>query len=182
MNSDGARPSSSGRERIIQAYRFALDPSPAQGRALVSHAGAARFAWNWGLARCHERYAAEAKWYSAAELHKMWNPVKKGDPGRAWWNEKSRCGCQETSRALDGALREFVNSRDGQRRGRRIGVPRFKKRGRCRDSFRVSTGPMRVGADRHQVTLPRLGTVNTSESTRKLTRRLEAGTGRILSA
>ena len=50
------------------AYRFALDPSPAQARALRSHAGAARFAWNWGLARCKERYAAERRWYSAAEL------------------------------------------------------------------------------------------------------------------
>jgi transposase len=41
------------------AYRFALDPTPAQQRALRSHAGAARFAWNWGLARCKERCAAE---------------------------------------------------------------------------------------------------------------------------
>ncbi len=46
------------------AYRFALDPSPAQERSLRSHAGAARFAWNWGLAKCKERYAAERKWYS----------------------------------------------------------------------------------------------------------------------
>ena len=36
---------------VRQAYRFALDPSPAQERTLRSHAGAARFAWNWGLAR-----------------------------------------------------------------------------------------------------------------------------------
>jgi putative transposase len=34
--------------KVRQAYRFALDPSPAQERALRSHAGAARFAWNWG--------------------------------------------------------------------------------------------------------------------------------------
>jgi putative transposase len=34
----------------MQAYRFALDPSPAQVRDLCSHAGAARLAYNWGLA------------------------------------------------------------------------------------------------------------------------------------
>ena len=50
---------------VIQAYRFALQPTPAQERALSSHAGASRFAWNWGLARVGERYAAEGKWYSA---------------------------------------------------------------------------------------------------------------------
>jgi transposase len=48
--------------KIIQAYRFALDPTPEQERALRSHAGAARFAWNWGLAQCRTRYAAEKTW------------------------------------------------------------------------------------------------------------------------
>ena len=61
---------------MVQAYRFALDPSPAQERALRSHAGASRFAWNWALAKCRERYAAERKWYSGAELHRRWNAVK----------------------------------------------------------------------------------------------------------
>jgi hypothetical protein len=36
---------------VIQAYRFALDPAPRQVRALLRHAGAARLAYNWGLAR-----------------------------------------------------------------------------------------------------------------------------------
>ena len=34
---------------VKTAYRFALDPTPAQEHALRSHAGAARFAWNWAL-------------------------------------------------------------------------------------------------------------------------------------
>jgi putative transposase len=33
-----------------QAYRFALDPTPAQGEALNSHAGARNFAFNTMLA------------------------------------------------------------------------------------------------------------------------------------
>jgi putative transposase len=39
-----------------------------------------------------------------------------------------------------------------------------------------------VEADRHHVTLPRLGIIHVYESTRKLARRIEAGTARILSA
>jgi putative transposase len=62
--------------KVTQAYRFALNPSPAQERMLRSHAGAARFAWNWGLAKCLERYEAEGKWYSAAELHKLCGPPR----------------------------------------------------------------------------------------------------------
>ena len=166
--------------KVTQAYRFALDPSPAQEQILLSHAGAARFAWNWGLAKCGERYAAEGRWYSGTELHRLWNIEKKADPALAWWSENSKCAYQEAFRDLDRALRDFVKSRRGGRKGRRLGFPRFKKRGKCRDSFRFSTGAIRCA--RAKVTLPRLGSLRTHESTRKLARRLEAGTARILSA
>ena len=169
----------SGGVRVVRAYRFALDPSAAQERALRSHAGAARFGWNWGLAKCQERYAAEGKWYSAAELHRLWNAQKKADPALGWWAQNSKCSYQEAFRDLDRALRDFTASRTGGRKGRRVGFPRFKKRGRCKDSFRFS-GVMRCAGS--TVTLPRLGTIGTHESTRKLARRLENGTGRILSA
>ena len=74
---------------VRQAYRFVLDPTPAQERILRSHAGAARFAWNWALARCQERYAAEHRWYSGPELHKLWNAAKKADPALSWWDQNS---------------------------------------------------------------------------------------------
>jgi putative transposase len=125
---------------VIQAYRFALDPAPACERMLGSHAGAARFAWNWGLARCQQRYQAEGSWYSGSELHKLWNARKKADPALAWWAENSKCVYQEAFRDLDRALRDFIRSKNGQRKGKRLGFPRFKKRGRCKDSFRFSTG------------------------------------------
>jgi transposase len=80
--------------RVIQACRFALEPSPPQERMLRSHGGAARFAWNWGLAKCTERYAAEGKWYSAIDLHRLWNAAKKADPALAWWDENSKCAYQ----------------------------------------------------------------------------------------
>jgi putative transposase len=166
--------------QVRHAYRFALEPTPAQERLLRSHAGAARFAWNWGLARCRERYASERRWYSAMDLHKLWNVAKTADLALAWWGENSKCVYQESFRDLDRALRDFIKSRRGKRRGRRLGFPKPKKRGKCRDSFRVSTGVMRCAGT--TVTLPRLSVIRTHESTRKLTRRLEAGTARILSA
>src|SRR5438477_521633 len=51
---------------------------------------------------------------------------------------------------------------------------------KVRQAYRFGAGVMRC-ADT-TVTLPRLGTIATHESTRKLVRRLEAGTARILSA
>ena len=166
--------------RVTQAYRFALDPSPAQERMLASHAGAARFAWNWALAKCMERYESEGRWYSGAELHRLWNLQKKADPALAWWTGNSKCVYQESFRNLDRALRDFIRSKKGERKGRRTGFPKFKKRGKCRDSFRFSCGAIRCeGAT---VTLPRLGMIRAHESTRKLARRVESGAARILSA
>ncbi len=165
---------------MCQAYRFALDPTPRQEQMLRSHAGARRFAWNLGLAWCRQRYATEQKWYSAADMHRMWNVAKRADPGLAWWAENSKCVYQEAFRDLDRALCDYSKSKRGERKGKRLGFPRPKKRGKCKDAFRFSTGVMRcAGAT---VTLPRLGTIRTHESTRKLARRLEPGTARVLSA
>jgi putative transposase len=35
---------------VVQAYRFAVDPTPTQEAALRSHCGGQRYAFNWGLA------------------------------------------------------------------------------------------------------------------------------------
>jgi transposase len=102
---------------VPQAYRFALDPTPAQEQKLRSHAGAARFAWNWGLDQCRKRYEAEKQWYSAVDLHRIWNQAKRQDPKLAWWKENSKCVYQEAFRNLDRALRDFIASKRGERKG-----------------------------------------------------------------
>jgi putative transposase len=112
-------------------------------------------------------------------MHKLWTAEKKADPALAWWTENSKCAYQEAFRDLDRAPRDFTKSGQGQRKGRRIGFPRFKKRGKCRDSFRLYGA---IGCAGTTVTLPRLGTIHTHESTQKLARKVENGTARILSA
>jgi len=72
-----------------------------------------------------------------------------------------------------------VKSRKGERKGKRLGFPKRKKRGRCRDSFRL-TGVIRCKGN--TVTLPRLGTLKTFESTEKLAPLVRSGQARILSA
>lgn len=62
------------------------------------------------------------------------------------------------------------------------GFPRFKTKTRAVKKFSFTTGTIRVDPDRHHITLPRLGTIKTHESTRKLARRVQTGTARILKA
>jgi putative transposase len=171
---------------VTQAYRFALDPTPRQRRALASHCGAARVAYNWGLAlvkaRLDQRQADPSvplPW-TLLDLRREWNRAK--DQAAPWWGENSK---EAYSSGLDGlarALKNWSDSRRGCRKGRSVGFPRFKKKGRSRDSCRFTTGAIKVLPDRKHVQLPRIGILKTHESTRKLARRLEQGTARILAA
>jgi putative transposase len=177
-----------------QAYRYALDPSAVQERAFRSHAGAARKAHNvmLGLLKAvMDQRAAERSYgiaeagltpclsWSLAGLRKEWNARK--DEVAPWWAENSKEAYNTGLDALARGLDAWEKSRKGERAGKAIGFPRFKS-ARSRRSVRFTTGPIRVEADRHHVTLPRVGTIRTHESTRKLARRVEAKTARILSA
>src|SRR5215218_10597657 len=122
---------------VPQAYRFALDPTPAQRRALASHCGAARVARNWGLALVKTRLdqrrtdpGVQVPW-TVPELRREWNRIK--DQVAPWWADNSK---EAYSSGLDGlarALKNFSASRHGHRKGRPVGFPRFKRRGH-RDS------------------------------------------------
>jgi putative transposase len=171
---------------VTQAYRYALDPTPRQLRALASHCGAARYAYNWGLELVQERLEqqragedTEVPWTLPA-LRWEWNRAKH--QVAPWWAENSK---EAYSSGLDGlarALKNWTDSRVGRRKGGPIGFPRRKKKGRCRDACRFSTGAIKVLSDRKHIQLPRIGVLKTYESTRKLARRLEYGTARILAA
>jgi putative transposase len=180
---------------VTQAYRFALDPTPRQVRDLLRHAGAARVAYNWGLARVKanlsQRWAERS--YGIAEddltpvlnwslygLRKDWNQAKA--QVAPWWAECSKEAYNTGLDQLARALKNWADSRKGARKGRRVGFPRFKSKRRHTPSVRFTTGTIRLEDDRRHVTLPRLGTIKTHESTRKLQRRIADGRARISSA
>jgi putative transposase len=176
---------------VHQAFRFALDPTVAQQRALQSHCGAARFAFNWGLRevkRTLDAQRIERQLLGGALTEPLaWTlPALRRELNRAkaevapWWAENSKEAYSSGLDALTRALQAWSHSRHGEWPGERVGFPRFRRRGR-RDSCRFTTGPIRIDDDRH-LTLPRLGRLRSCESTSALLQRLEAGTARVLSA
>jgi len=179
----------------VQAYRFALDPAPAQARALASHAGAARRAFNVMLAAVKanlDQRAAERSYgldgdaltpslnWSAYGLRREWN-IRKHTVA-PWWRENSKEAYAAGCANLGAALGNWSASKKGSRKGPRAGFPRFKAKHRDTPSVTFTTGAIRVEPDRRHVRLPVIGTVKTHESTRKLARRMEAGTARITTA
>jgi putative transposase len=171
---------------VIQAYRFALDPTPRQRGRLVSHTGAARYAHNWGLAlvkaRLDQRRAdpsVEVPW-TLFDLQREWNQAKH--QVAPWWTENSKEAYKSGLYGLSRALKNWSDSRSGRRKGRPVGFPRRKRKGHCRDACRFTTGAIKVLPDRKHIQLPRIGILKTHESTRKLARRLEQDTARIMGA
>lgn len=178
----------------VQAYRFALDPSGAQMAGLCRNTGAARFAYNHMLRRVSavkaQRFAeasygvAEADltpWqgWSLPDLRRTWIGIKQWVA--PWWAECSKEAFNTGLANLSAALGNWYASRTGAREGRRMGWPRTKKK-HGRRSARFTTGAIRVDPGYRHVVLPRLGRIRTHESTRKLARRVRAGTAMILSA
>jgi putative transposase len=180
---------------VLQAYQFALDPTPAQDTALRSHCGGQRFAFNWGLSQVKanlNQRAAEKSYdipdseltpsvsWSAYSLRKDWNQAK--NEVAPWWAENSKEAYSSGLANLAAALKNWANSRTGKRSGRKLGFPRFKSK-RVGLSCRFTTGAFGLAnTDRRHVKLPRIGLVRTHESTRKLARHVERGTARIRSA
>lgn len=152
---------------VHQAFRYELAPTAAQRHALIAHAGAARWAWNWGLAVRTKAWRRRRESLNAVALHRLLNRLKR-TPRFGWLYEVSKCAPQEALRDLD---RAFVSYWQGRKLGRPVGFPRFKKRGRCADRFRL-TGA--IGVLPTGVVLPRIGLIATKEPTSKFR-------GRILS-
>jgi putative transposase len=175
----------------MRAFLFALDPTPAQEQAFRSHCGAQRFAFNFGVELAGKIRAQRAAEYSYGlrgaeltplsgyDLRRAWNAAKH--EVAPWWAENSKEAYSSGLANAAAAFKNYGDSWAGRRRGPKIRPPRFKGR-RARRSCRFTTGAFGLTADRRHVKLPRIGAVRTGESTRKLARKLEAGTARILSA
>jgi len=146
---------------IQRAYKTELALNNEQTTACRKHAGAARWAYNWGLARKQESYHATGKSPSAMDLHRELNMLKQTQV--PWMYEVSKCAPQEALRNLDTAFAHFFRrcqlKHQGKLRGK-IGYPQRKSRKRGLGGFRL-TGAIVVFPAAIQ--LPRLGRLRLKE-------------------
>jgi putative transposase len=147
---------------VTRAYKTELDLNDQQVTACKRHAGAARYAYNWGLRRKQEVYAATGKSPSAIDLHRELNVLKKTE--LSWMYEVSKCAPQEALRNLDNAFTHFFRRSNLKREGKlpgKVGYPQPKTKKKGLGSFRL-TGAIIVFSDAIQ--LPRLGRLRLKES------------------
>ena len=185
-------------------FRFALDPTTRQQQALARHAGASRYAYNRCLRLLADSLAAketdrsvDVPW-SGFDLINRFNLWKRSEAagrifsvasdgtitkqvtGLAWRHEVSAQVFEEAAVDLGHALAAYSDSRSGTRMGRKIGFPKPKRKGRCRDSFRLRNRTWRNGRCSirvgegcpRSVSLPTIGTIRVHNDTRHLRRLL----------
>ncbi|MHA2068618.1 MAG: RNA-guided endonuclease InsQ/TnpB family protein, partial [Candidatus Thorarchaeota archaeon] len=154
---------------VTRAYRYELRPNNHQRTSLHRHAGVARFTYNWGLDKRIQLFKTNqgsARFTNAMKQHKLLNSLKRTQ--FPWMYEGSKCAPQEALRDLHRAFQNFYR---GRKKGRKVGLPRFKRKG-VRDSFRL-TGTIRF--ERSHIQLPRIGKIRVKE------KRERYCNGRILS-
>ena len=154
---------------MLEAVKVALDPTPAQERLLLSHAGASRFAFNAGLAHVKEALdAGEKPEWSLYGLRRWWNSSKDtlavSDDGVIWWHENSKEAYSSGLEALAKGLSNWSKSRKGARKGRKVGFPKFKAKDCATPRFAYTTGSFGpIEGDPKALRLPRIGRVHCME-------------------
>jgi putative transposase len=143
---------------MILAHRIRLDPNNVQRTWLDRCAGAARFTYNWGLARWQEAYTTGDKpnW---RKLNAELNTIKA---------EKFAWLCTLPWKIPNQALEDLGTA--FQHFFRRVkvketpGYPRFKKKGRCSEGFAIEARALVF--DKRRVKLPKLGWLRMREVVR----------------
>ena len=158
---------------MFEAVKVALDPSPVQESLLLSHAGGARFAYNVGLAHVKEAIdAGEKPGWSFYTLRKWWNANKDelavGGDGETWWQENSKESYSYGLESLAKGLSNWSKSRKGDRKGRKVGFPKFKSKDSDTPRFAYTAGCFGlVKGDPKALKLPRIGRVHCMEDVAK---------------
>ena len=153
-----------------EAVKVRLGPTPRQVRLMASHAGAARFAYNAGLAHVKEAIGGgEPPEWSHYDLRRWWNANKdvlavNRTTGEVWWSQNSKEAYSEAFRDLARGFSNWSKSRKGERKGRRVGFPRFKSKNTTM-RFAYSTGfTAPTASDPYGLKLPRIGRVHCMEN------------------
>ena len=149
-----------------RAHRVALKPTPDQESLFSQHAGYTRFAYNWALGEFKAGLEV-GEWLSERTLRPRWNKVKGmiAPWGAVLSQNAAKYAIIDFGQAAEGWGEYRRKTKSGQRPGRRVGFPRFKRR-KHEQGFRADNGPDTVKVDAKVVILPKIGPVAMVEQLR----------------
>ena len=111
---------------MVKAIKVRLVPNNAQNTKMFQYAGAARFAYNWALAKENENYKKGGKFISDSELRKEFTRLRNSDE-YSWLQNISN---NVTKQAIKDACIAYKNFFKGLQK-----YPRFKSKKRSTPKF-----------------------------------------------
>ncbi|WP_196808514.1 RNA-guided endonuclease TnpB family protein [Nocardiopsis sp. CNS-639] len=199
---------------VLRTFKYTLDPTSTQLQTLSRYSGNARLAFNFALAMkkeahqqwrdrvdalvatgvgekaARDRLKGTVKVPKKPQVYKAFQMLRgdaaKGIDGTAPWHAEIPTHVFQSAWInADRAWQNWIDSYRGTRAGRRVGYPRFKKKFRSRDSFRLhqSSGRpvLRLEGYRRLQLSGQLGTVRLHGSAKRLHRLVSSSQAKVQS-
>ena len=106
-------------------YRYRINPKPHQLEPLAKAFGTGRVVWNDALAVYKKAFIENKE--KPKNVDKLVITQAKKTVERCWLSEVSVVHLQQSFRDLQLAWTNFFNSKQGKRRGKSVGCPKFKR-------------------------------------------------------
>jgi putative transposase len=132
-------------------YKYRFYPTDQQKQSFAQLFGCVRVVWNDALALCK----SSEKLPNYNQLSGLLTSSKNAEE-RAWLNEVSSVPLQQSLRHLASAYKNFFDARKGKSQGKKVGVPKFKKRTNKQSAEFVKSG---FSLKENEVYLAKIGCV-----------------------
>lgn len=162
-----------------RAHVIRLNPTVEQASYFRKACGVARHCYNWALAQWKQAQA-EGRRVNTHDLKREYNRIKREQ--FPWSLEVTKCAAEQEFSHLSAALTNYFRMKEEgtqpklkhpRKDGEEAGFPRYKSKKHDRLSFYLNND--KFHADRHWLSVPKLGKVNMTEELR-LCGRILSGT------
>ncbi|MFI6488068.1 RNA-guided endonuclease InsQ/TnpB family protein [Streptomyces sp. NPDC050564] len=134
-------------------------PESSQRSALARAFGCARVVFNDAVRAREQARVAKEPFPTAAVLSQTLITRAKDTPERSWLGEVSAVVLQQALRDAEAAYKNFFASLTGERKGKKVGAPRFKSRKDRRQAIRYTANARWKITDNGRLSLPKIGEI-----------------------
>ena len=144
---------------MTRSYKYRIYPNDSQEQQLSQTFGCVRKLYNLCLdwwTEAYEKWKSEGIPFGKTPDYGVFAEMEE----YFYLNDCDKVALQQARRHFDKAIQDYLKSKKGNRKGKRLGFPQHKKRGKCRDSYATynNSNCIRI-EDGKWITLPKLGRV-----------------------
>ena len=136
---------------MFKAYKYKLMPNEEQLTLIKQTCGCTRVVYNYILAQVQEQLNNKQD-ISTPKVSDIYQekPFLKGMDSLALANARLH---------INKALNDFFKSRKGKRKGKKLGFPKFKKKGKSKDSYTTNNQSGSIRIVDNTIKIPKIGFV-----------------------